>query len=119
MNIKTTLYLVVALAVLTSLYFVMRSRPQPVEAESAGALQSMKPKASVDLVDPPLGDIVKVKVLEINDGKVRLSRRALLDPPPEGERDDRDRGDRKGRGDRGRPPRGDRGGGGDRTNRGR
>jgi len=56
-----------------------------------------------------IGDIVKVKVLEINDGKVRLSRRALLDPPPEGERDDR--------GDRGRPPRGDRGG--DRKNRGR
>jgi len=50
-----------------------------------------------------VGDIVKVKVLEINDGKVRLSRRVLLDPPPEGERDDRgdrDRGDRGGRGDR-------------------
>jgi polyribonucleotide nucleotidyltransferase len=61
-----------------------------------------------------IGDIVKVKVLEINDGKVRLSRRALLDPPPEGERDDRDRKDR---GDRGGPPRGDRGG--DRKNRGR
>jgi polyribonucleotide nucleotidyltransferase len=49
-----------------------------------------------------IGDIVKVKVLEIsNDGKVRLSRRVLLDPPPEGERDERD--DRGGRGgDRGR-----------------
>jgi polyribonucleotide nucleotidyltransferase len=66
-----------------------------------------------------VGDIVKVKVLEINDGKVRLSRRALLDPPPEGERDDRERGgDRKGRGDRregrGKGPRGDRGGDKDR-----
>jgi len=54
-----------------------------------------------------IGDIVKVKVLEINgDGKVRLSRRALLDPPPEGERRpegdrDRNRGDRGDRGDRG------------------
>ena len=44
------------------------------------------------------GDIVKVKVLEINgDGKVRLSRRALLDPPPEGERRDDDRDRRGGR----------------------
>ncbi len=52
-----------------------------------------------------IGDIVKVKVLEIKDGKVRLSRRVLLDPPAEGERDDRggDRdGDRGGRGGRGR-----------------
>jgi polyribonucleotide nucleotidyltransferase len=48
-----------------------------------------------------LGDIVKVKVLEVNDGKVRLSRRALLDPPPEGERRDDDR-DRDRGGDRGR-----------------
>jgi polyribonucleotide nucleotidyltransferase len=60
-----------------------------------------------------IGDIVKVKVLEINgDGKVRLSRRALLDPPPPGERSegDRDRGDRGGdRGERG-GDRGDRGG---------
>jgi polyribonucleotide nucleotidyltransferase len=55
-----------------------------------------------------IGDIVKVKVLEIsNDGKVRLSRRVLLDPPPEGERDDRD--DREG----------GRGRGGDRGGRGR
>jgi polyribonucleotide nucleotidyltransferase len=73
-----------------------------------------------------VGDIVRVKVLEINgDGKVRLSRRALLEPPPEGERDDRDRdrGERKGRGDRrggrGRGGRGgDRGGQGDRGDRG-
>jgi polyribonucleotide nucleotidyltransferase len=49
-----------------------------------------------------IGDIVKVKVLEINgDGKVRLSRRALLDPPPPGERDERKDRDRGGRGDRG------------------
>jgi polyribonucleotide nucleotidyltransferase len=60
-----------------------------------------------------IGDIVKVKVLEINgDGKVRLSRRVLLDPPPEGERDDRGGRDRGGRGDRG-----DRGGRGDRKRR--
>jgi polyribonucleotide nucleotidyltransferase len=49
-----------------------------------------------------LGDIVKVKVLEVNDGKVRLSRRALLDPPPEGERRDSDRDRDRDRGDRGR-----------------
>jgi polyribonucleotide nucleotidyltransferase len=53
-----------------------------------------------------IGDIVKVKVLEIKDGKVRLSRRVLLDPPAEGERNDRDDrgdgGDRGGRGGRGR-----------------
>jgi polyribonucleotide nucleotidyltransferase len=66
-----------------------------------------------------IGDIVKVKVLEISDGKVRLSRRALLDPPAEGERDDRGGGDRGGRGgDRG-PRGGGRGGdrGGDRKPR--
>lgn len=59
-----------------------------------------------------VGDIVKVKVLEINgDGKVRLSRRALLDPPPPGERDDdKHRGGRGDRGERrGRSSRGDRG----------
>jgi polyribonucleotide nucleotidyltransferase len=52
-----------------------------------------------------VGDIVKVKVLEINDGKVRLSRRALLDPPAEGEGDDRggDRG--RGGGGGGKPRR--------------
>jgi polyribonucleotide nucleotidyltransferase len=61
-----------------------------------------------------IGDMVKVKVLEINgDGKVRLSRRALLDPPPPGERDEQrdrgdDRGDRRGRGGRGGGDRGDR-----------
>ena len=53
-----------------------------------------------------VGDIVKVKVLEINsDGKVRLSRRVLLDPPPEGERgperQDGGDSDRGGRSDRG------------------
>jgi len=64
-----------------------------------------------------IGDIVKVKVLEINDGKVRLSRRALLDPPPEGERGGDRGGDRKDRDDRGRGPRGS--SGGDRKNRGR
>lgn len=33
-----------------------------------------------------VGDIVKVKVLEVSgDGKIRLSRRALLDPPADGE----------------------------------
>jgi len=59
-----------------------------------------------------VGDIVKVKVLEISkDGKIRLSRKALLDPPADGERvessrpregdggRDRDRG-RGGRGGR-------------------
>jgi polyribonucleotide nucleotidyltransferase len=67
----------------------------------------------IDKVEDELsvGDIVKVKVLEVNgDGKVRLSRRALLDPPPEGERSDRDRGDRD-RGDRSRGRGGRRGGG--------
>jgi polyribonucleotide nucleotidyltransferase len=69
------------------------------------------------------GDIVKVKVLGIDDrGKIRLSRKALLPPPPPGEggeapegggggggydrpprRDDRG-GDRRGDRDR-RPPR--------------
>ena len=63
-----------------------------------------------------IGDIVKVKVLEVNSGKVRLSRRALLDPPPGGVQEDDRGGDRGGRGgDRG----GDRGGrGGDRGGRG-
>jgi polyribonucleotide nucleotidyltransferase len=68
-----------------------------------------------------IGEVVKVKVLEVNgDGKVRLSRRALLDPPPRregeedhGERRDRDR-DRGERGEHrgGRRGRGGRGGGG-------
>jgi polyribonucleotide nucleotidyltransferase len=57
-----------------------------------------------------IGDIVKVKVLEINgDGKVRLSRRALLDPPPPGERSEGDRDRDRDRGERG-GDRGDRGG---------
>ncbi len=51
------------------------------------------------------GDMVKVKVLGVDDrGKVRLSRKALLPPPPEGEepsperppRRDDDRGERRG-----------------------
>ncbi len=61
------------------------------------------------------GDIVKVKVLGIDDrGKVRLSRKALLPPPPreegapEGGGDDGPRDRRPPRG--GRPPRGDKGG---------
>jgi polyribonucleotide nucleotidyltransferase len=68
-----------------------------------------------------VGDKVKVKVIAIDDqGRVKLSRKALL-PPPEGgenagfgdrppreERGDRDRGDRGDRGDRDRGDRGDR-----------
>ncbi len=60
-----------------------------------------------------MGDMVKVKVIGVDDnGKVRLSRRALL-PKPEGAPDDDRRGggrggrsggrDSRGRGDRGRP----------------
>ncbi|MCH7549363.1 MAG: S1 RNA-binding domain-containing protein [Candidatus Krumholzibacteriota bacterium] len=63
----------------------------------------------IDKVEDELsvGDIVKVKVLEVNGGgKVRLSRRALLDPPADG-----DGGQRGGdRGDRDRDRSGDRGG---------
>lgn len=46
------------------------------------------------------GDRVKVKVIDIDpEGKVRLSRKVLLEGgPPEGEGDRRDRGDRGGRG---------------------
>jgi polyribonucleotide nucleotidyltransferase len=76
-----------------------------------------------------IGDKVQVKVIAIDDqGRVKLSRKALLPPPPEGEGggpggpgpghggghgDRGDRGDRGG-GDRGgyRDDRGDRGGGG-------
>jgi polyribonucleotide nucleotidyltransferase len=47
-----------------------------------------------------VGDIVKVKVLEVNgDGKIRLSRKALLEKPEgyvEEERHERPRGDREG-----------------------
>jgi len=85
----------------------------------------------IDKVEDVLkvGDIVKVKVLEVNgDGKVRLSRRALLDPPPrrEGEEDGgehRERGEHRDRdrdGDRGgRRRRGGRGGGGGGAREGR
>lgn len=76
-----------------------------------------------------LGQDVEVKVIEINDGRVRASRKAVMleaqgvewDPadtarPPRKPRDREDRGDRGGRGDRG-----DRGGrngrGGDRRDR--
>lgn len=57
------------------------------------------------------GDELKVKVLEISrDGKIRLSHKALLDPPPrpEGEENRRDHGDRNGdrpRGGNNRGPR--------------
>jgi len=47
-----------------------------------------------------VGDIVKVKVLEVNaDGKIRLSRKALIEKPEgyqEPEHSDRPRGDREG-----------------------
>lgn len=53
-----------------------------------------------------VGDVVKVKVLEVNgDGKIRLSRRVLLDPPKPGEVEEGggDRGeDRQRRGGSGR-----------------
>ncbi len=49
-----------------------------------------------------VGDIVKVKVLEVNgDGKIRLSRKALIEKPEgyvEPEHSDRPRGDREGSG---------------------
>ncbi|HCM39915.1 MAG: polyribonucleotide nucleotidyltransferase [Bdellovibrionales bacterium GWA1_52_35] len=64
------------------------------------------------------GDEIEVKVLEVDkSGKVRLSRKALLPPPPGGVPQREDRGDRGGdRGPRGGGDRGDRGGprGGDR-----
>ncbi|MCM2279428.1 MAG: polyribonucleotide nucleotidyltransferase [Oligoflexia bacterium] len=58
------------------------------------------------------GDEVEVKVIEVDkSGKVRLSRKALLPPPPGGvPHSSGDRGDRGPRGDRDRGPRGDRGG---------
>ena len=47
-----------------------------------------------------MGDIVKVKVLEVNaDGKIRLSRKALIEKPEgyvEEERHSHPRGDREG-----------------------
>jgi polyribonucleotide nucleotidyltransferase len=70
-----------------------------------------------------IGDKVQVKVIAIDDqGRVKLSRKALLPPPPGGESEGGghgDRGDRGGPGDRGdrgdrggyRDDRGDRGGG--------
>src|SRR5262249_40027141 len=62
------------------------------------------------------GDQVEVKVIEIDRaGKVRLSRKALLPPPPGGAPRPSG-GDRGDRGDRG--PRGGGGGGGDRGPRG-
>ena len=79
------------------------------------------------------GDPVEVKLLEIDQktGKLRLSRKALIEKPtgyaerPErpprdrGDRSDRDRGDRgeRDRGDRGERDRGDRRHGGDRRDR--
>jgi polyribonucleotide nucleotidyltransferase len=55
------------------------------------------------------GEMVKVKVLGIDDrGKVRLSRKALLPPPEPGQGGDEAGGDRGGRGGGGRPDRGDR-----------
>ncbi|MGE0614122.1 MAG: polyribonucleotide nucleotidyltransferase [Bacteriovoracia bacterium] len=70
------------------------------------------------------GDEVEVKVIEVDPtGRVRLSRRALLDPPPGGLPPRNDRppggGDRGGRGGFGGGRGGDRGGrGGDRGGRG-
>ncbi|MGL6072537.1 MAG: polyribonucleotide nucleotidyltransferase [Fimbriiglobus sp.] len=79
-----------------------------------------------------VGDKVTVKVIGIDDqNRVKLSRKALMTPPPEGEagsappredRGDRDGGERRGGGDRGdrggeRRGGGDRGRGGDRRDR--
>ncbi len=56
-----------------------------------------------------IGDKVQVKVIAIDDqGRVKLSRKALLPPPPPGESGNAGPGDRGDRGDRG-PPRDDRG----------
>jgi polyribonucleotide nucleotidyltransferase len=66
------------------------------------------------------GDEIEVKVVEIDRaGKIRLSRKALLPPPPGGVPPREPRGDREGGGDRGGRG-GDRGGrgGGDRGGRG-
>jgi len=61
------------------------------------------------------GDMVKVKVLGIDDrGKVRLSRKALLPPPEPGQGPEPEEDDNRPR----RPPRDDRGGRGDRGDRG-
>ncbi|KMY67781.1 polynucleotide phosphorylase/polyadenylase [Desulfocarbo indianensis] len=61
------------------------------------------------------GDMVKVKVLGIDDrGKVRLSRKALLPPPEPGQGPEPEDEDNRPR----RPPRDDRGGRGDRGDRG-
>jgi polyribonucleotide nucleotidyltransferase len=64
-----------------------------------------------------IGDVVKVKVINVDDsGRVKLSRKALMEMPAGGEGGDRgDRGDRGPRGDRG----GDRGHRGDRRDGGR
>ncbi|HMN95042.1 MAG TPA: polyribonucleotide nucleotidyltransferase [Phycisphaerales bacterium] len=70
-----------------------------------------------------LGDTVKVKVINIDEnGRIKLSRKALLDPPPPGSEEERsaeqgERGDRGDRGGRGGDRGGRRGGGGDRGHR--
>jgi polyribonucleotide nucleotidyltransferase len=58
-----------------------------------------------------IGDAVRVKVINVDEnGRIKLSRKALLDPPPPGSEEEAaaERPDRGDRGDRG--PRGDRGG---------
>lgn len=59
MNTKTTLYLAVALAVLSSLYFLRGSQVEPADAETADPFSPVA-TASRDLSEQQLGDVVKV-----------------------------------------------------------
>ncbi len=60
MNTKTTLYLVVLLAALASAYLFMESRPAPEDADANAAPKPATANANVDLLEEPLGDVVKV-----------------------------------------------------------
>ena len=60
MNTKMTLLLAVALVVLASLYYVVRSRPAADQAEALAPPRPASSVASRDLFEEKLGDVVKV-----------------------------------------------------------
>ncbi len=60
MNTKTTLLLAVALVVLASLYYAVKSRPAADQADTIRPSPSASSAATRDLLEEKLGDIVKV-----------------------------------------------------------
>lgn len=68
MNTKTTLYLAVVLVVLGASYYVLRSRPEPIDADTTPMRAVAASAATRDLLEDKLSNVVKV-VCKHSDGR--------------------------------------------------